>query len=458
MKKSLSEIILPLIPGKLREPLAALSPGSLSGRIARVSFWALSGSVISKGFLLVSTILVARILGKSLYGEFGIILSTINMFAVFAGFGLGITSTKYVAELRESNPEMAGKIIFSSNLFAFIFGLFFTLAFILMSHVISDEMINAPYLDRKMRVGAILLFFNAINGAQAGALAGFEDFKSIARINVFAGLISLPAQVILTHFYGIEGALTGLAVAYFCQWILNYYALRKTAARFNVRIKRGSLVRAFSYIWKFSLPAVLGGIIVSVTMWTGNVFLVSNQNGFNEMAIFNAAGQWQNIVLFIPMAISQISLPLFSNTKNDRHKFTRIIKYNVLINIVICVILAAVFSLFSKPIMHSYGPGFREGTTVLIVLSLTAVLISVNSVIGQVIAGLGKMWVGMAVNCIWAFTYLVLAKVFVSEGDGAIGLAKAMFFSYIVHTIIVTLLSLFFMNRSYHPKSDTQPS
>lgn len=458
MKKSFSEYILPFIPGKLREPLSEISPNSLSGRIARISFWALSGSVISKAFLLVSTIFVARILGKSQYGELGIILSTVNMFAVFAGFGLGITATKYVAELRESNPEMAGNIIFSSNLFAFIFGLGFSLAFILMSHVISDEMINAPQIEVKMRVGAILLFFNAINGAQSGALAGFEDFKSIAKINIIVGLISLPAQVILTYFYGIEGALTGLSLAYFCQWILNYYALRRTATRFTVCIKPGGFARDFSYIWKFSLPAVLGSIIVSITMWMGNVFLVSNHNGFNEMAIFNAAGQWQNIVLFIPMALSQISLPLFANTKNDRQKFTRLIKYNVALNIAICVIMAAVFSLFSKVIMHSYGPGFKEGTMVLIVLSITAVLISVNSVIGQVIAGLGKMWIGLGVNCIWAFTYLLLARGFVMQGEGAIGLAKAMFFSYMIHTVIVTSLSLVFMNRSFGVKSDLLPS
>ena len=46
------------------------------------------------------------------------IQSTVGMFGVFAGFGLGLTATKHVAEFRQSDPERDGLIIGLSALIA----------------------------------------------------------------------------------------------------------------------------------------------------------------------------------------------------------------------------------------------------------------------------------------------------------------------------------------------------
>ena len=444
----MTSLLLRIPPG-FRDYVAEIARDKLTGRVIRGSFWALAGSLIFKGFFLVSSIVVARILGRSQYGELGIIQSTINMFASFAGFGLGVTSTKYVAEMRDVNPEKAGNFIASSNIVAALIGFCFTSFFIVLSPVIAERLIDAPDLADEMRLGSLMLFFSAINGAQSGAMAGFENFKDIAKINISVGLFSLPVQILLTLNFGLNGAIAGFGLTYFFQCILNYFFLRKTANRFNIRIRIGKSLKNISYLWEFSIPAFLGGIIVSMALWYANTILVTQVNGFNEMAVFNAASQWQNIVLFIPMAISQISLPLFSHSKNNIEKFTKFIKYNIILNLSICLTLAAIFALFSKYIMQSYGYSFREGYIILIILSLTAVLISLNTVIGQVIAGIGKMWIGFVINLLWAAVFLYLAFHFFNVRAGAKGLALAMLISYLVHTLVVTLTSYYFINRKF---------
>jgi O-antigen/teichoic acid export membrane protein len=80
-------------------------------RLARGVFWSMAGAMISRGLMLVATVAVARLLGKTGYGELGMIQSTVGMFGVFAGFGLGLTATKHVAELRQSDPIRAGRIL-----------------------------------------------------------------------------------------------------------------------------------------------------------------------------------------------------------------------------------------------------------------------------------------------------------------------------------------------------------
>jgi O-antigen/teichoic acid export membrane protein len=445
---SLTSLLLWIPPG-FRDYVTEIARDKLTGRVIRGSFWAVAGSLIFKGFFLVSSIVLARILGRSQYGELGIIQSTINMFASFAGFGLGVTSTKYVAEMRDVNPEKTGNFIASSNIVSALIGFCFTAFFIILSPIIAERLIDAPDLADEMRLGSLMLFFSAINGAQSGAMAGFENFKDIAKINIFVGLFCLPVQILLTINFGLNGAIAGFGLTYFFQWILNYFFLRKTANRFKIRIRIRESLKDISYLWEFSIPALLGGIIVSISLWYANTILVTRVDGFNEMAVFNAASQWQNIVLFIPLAISQISLPIFSHSKNNIEKFIKFIKYNIIMNLSICLILAIIFALFSKFIMQSYGNSFREGYIVLIILTFTAVFISLNTVIGQVIAGIGKMWVGFIINLLWAVVFLYLAFQFISSGAGAKGLAMAMLFSYLVHTMVVTLTSYYFVNRRF---------
>ena len=59
-------------------------------RLARGVFWSVAGTVVSRGLMLCATVVIARLLGRTAYGELGIIRSTVGMFGVFAGFRHGL--------------------------------------------------------------------------------------------------------------------------------------------------------------------------------------------------------------------------------------------------------------------------------------------------------------------------------------------------------------------------------
>ena len=102
--------------------VAALPKDSLRARFAKGAFWSLVGVAIGQGLALAAFIVAARRLGKVGFGELGMIRSTVGMFGVFAGFGLGFTATKHVAELRTSDPNRTGRIIGLSAVAAVICG------------------------------------------------------------------------------------------------------------------------------------------------------------------------------------------------------------------------------------------------------------------------------------------------------------------------------------------------
>src|SRR5262245_595455 len=179
--------------------------GSLRTRFVVGALWSLIGAVVSRGFLLVAAIISARLLGKEGFGAFGMIQSTAGMFGVFAGLGLGLTATKYVSEFRRQDRLRAGRILALSASAAFVSGAIITILMILLAPYLAKHVLAGPQLAAPLAIGSGLVFFGAINGYQTGALAGFEAFGTIARVNLLAGLASFPLIVVGVWRGGLPG-------------------------------------------------------------------------------------------------------------------------------------------------------------------------------------------------------------------------------------------------------------
>jgi len=94
----------------------SLPTNSLRKRFALGAFWSIVGSVISQALTLLASIITARILGKSIFSDLGMIVSTVGMFGVFAVLGPGLTAIKHVAEFHTKDTARAGRIIGLSSI------------------------------------------------------------------------------------------------------------------------------------------------------------------------------------------------------------------------------------------------------------------------------------------------------------------------------------------------------
>ena len=61
------------------------------------SMWSLIGSTVGRGLSLIAGILVARFLGKDIYGEYGIIKTTLIYIEIFSTFGLSNLFAKKIS-------------------------------------------------------------------------------------------------------------------------------------------------------------------------------------------------------------------------------------------------------------------------------------------------------------------------------------------------------------------------
>src|SRR5688572_23639658 len=100
------------MPGeRAASPWRSFFAGALSGRLTGGVFWNLVGATFNQGSTFVLGIVVAKTLGRELYGGFGFLQTTLLMFSTLAQLALGFAATKHVAEYRVVDKARAGRVI-----------------------------------------------------------------------------------------------------------------------------------------------------------------------------------------------------------------------------------------------------------------------------------------------------------------------------------------------------------
>lgn len=379
------------------------------------AFWVLAGTIVSKIMVFVATIIVARLLTKEVYGQLGIIRSTIQLFVGLSAFGIGATATKHIAQYRNSDPKMVVRIYCIANIFVLLMGVVASIVLISTAGAIAVDKLNAPELTTDIRIAGVILFFTLINGAQTGTLSGFEDFKRIAATNLIMGCSEIILLCLGAKFLGLVGAILGFGFTYFFAWCYNTYHIRKHIRKLGVSVMDTIKTLQFSdfkIIYSFSLPIAMSSWINMGAYWWVKTWVIQHA-GFGNMANYDVAEQWKSQLLFIPGIVANVLLPILSNTTNNSHDRSTAIKINLRINIVITGILFLFICLFGHAILSLYG---KEYTNLipLYILAFAAIIDSVSNLCGTVIISSGQAYRVLIYNVVWAITiissYLYIAQ------------------------------------------------
>lgn len=438
-----------MIKGQLPLPMKSmvdkLENSPLGRRLAHGAFWSFVGTVVSRGLNMAAMIILARILGKVEFGEVGVIQSTMGMVQTLAGFGLGWAATKYVAEFRKSDPDKAGRIISFSNLVAAGTGGIMALLFYGFAPWLAQHSLAAPHLTRPLQVSSLFLFVGTLAGTQNGILVGFEAFRSIARINLISGIVSVPLIVGGAILQGVEGAVWGIIGASAVNWLMNYQNLRAVVGEAGIKLSRKGCWRECGLLWNCSLPTILGGTAYNIATWIGSVMLVNRPGGYGEMGCYNAANQWFAALLFLPGVLGQAAIPVLSEQigKKDFERSRRILTYSLKMNAAIIFPVLILGSLCSPWIMSLYGKDFDTAWATLVLTLIAASLAAIQAPPGQILFASGKMWLCSIMNIGWSLSFVFFAFFFVSTGS--LGLALSRCISYVIYSGLSLLFCMRFL-------------
>jgi len=427
-------------------PYNSLRRALLSG-----ASWSVAGSIVLRGLSLLASIVVARLLGKHVYGQWGVILGVASMFGSLGGLGMATAAAKYIAELKKSDFVRAGRVLSLILLISMVGVSVTSMACLGLAKLMADRLYNVPELFVPLMVTSIMLFCIMGTLILQGVMAGFGDFRGIARISIIQGVVLFAALVLLTYCLGLVGAVIGMTISQGVAMCLYLVTIFKRCREYGIRISSTGMRKELRIIWHYAAPGFLTSSVLHPANMLSQAMVANTQGGFGGLGGYSAAVRWRELVLFIPRAAKRITLPMLSKLQGDKDykRFMKALWANVTLNGGMALAVALPLIVGSPWILRLYGPDFRCDWDIMVILLSMGIFQAVADVLSQVMACMEKMW--------WNFGFHVAYGIIILGGSyllvphhGVRGFVWAYAVATIVHMLNHIWGAAILMRRHHH--------
>lgn len=400
-------------------------------RLAHDSLWAVFGNGLGYGLLLLAGIFIARRLGNDIYGEYGLVKTTMIYIAGFATFGLGISSTKYIANALSADPASVRSLARDAIQITLCFSLALAIALAAAAAPIAS-LLDTPSLTGTFRVLAAIIVLKALNTTQNGVLAGFGDFRHIAANSVASGALMLISCIPLTIFFGLDGAFASLLASQALNTLLNQMSLHKRLR--GIKVQDHTETSYKRELIRFSFPIALQELNYTICSW-GGIALLTRLSSVGQVGIYTAVAQWNGVITFIPGLLYNVILSHLSGTANDPKSHRRTLKTMLGVNFISTLFPFIVVFALAGWIAGFYGPTFNGMADVLRIMTFATIFSACSTVLYSELISRGHNWLSFSCRIVQEGTLFLVGWILLlhwTSQSGAICFATAYLTSAII--------------------------
>lgn len=287
----------------------------------------------SQGIQFLLTLILARLLSPTDYGTIGMLAIFIEISQAFidSGFQLALVRKTDVNE-KDFSTAFYFNVIVAIIVYVILF--FFS------SSIAS--FFNQPILCPILRVYAISLLINSLMSVQVAMLQIKLDFKSLAKRNVSAVLISGLVGIIMAYFgWGvwalvwqcISRALINLVfICYICKWFP-----KEAFSRVS-----------FKYLWSFG-SRILGAGLLDSFYNNMTSFAIGKFYTAKDLGLYTRGKEFaQTPTITVNGVIATVTYPILAKIQDDRERlinvYIKYIKMSSLVLFFMCGLISALSS------------------------------------------------------------------------------------------------------------------
>lgn len=412
------------------------------------SFWSILGNTIGYGFLFIAGVLVARILGKTIYGEYGMLKSIFTSIGMFSTFGLSYTGTKYVAELKNISLNKTRNFIKRSVIITFALSLLCSILLFTYSQDIAIRWLESTTISIYLKTFSLLIILFAFSYLLLAIIAGLGKFKELSKINSITGFVSFVLTILFTIKWSLKGAMAALLLSQLINCMLSINVIiKEMGSKCLIQKNSSSDFITFKEILSFSLPVAMQETIYTFSTWFINLFILWF-GSYGEIGLYSAAIQWNSIILFVPGILRNVILTHLTEN-NSSSAFKRIFKNVSLLSFVVTFIPSVLIFAFSGVIEKSYGPTFIGLNYLISIACISAIFMSIRNVYAQVFMAKGLNWQMFFIRFfadlgVLLLAFILMKKIYLNIVDS---LLWGMIISNFIFLIITILIDRIFILR-----------
>ncbi len=354
---------------------------------------------MSRAANVMALLYVARLLGKTPYGQYATVQAALNVFSLVGVVGFGTTAARYVSRLREQDAQRAGRIAGLLLSAAVLCGSVASVVLWLSPEIVHSNTATIAALTR-LSAPAVLMY--SIDGVVTGILAGLENFRAIALVSALQGLAIIVATVALTPAFGLQGAVAALVlsatVAAAMDSAILYREIRHGRAPF-------SLLGAFGerrVLFEFSLPTVLNSIILSGSYLLSLSLIGWSSAGAAAAGVFGLGRQIGLWVQVVPQILLRATLPILSERIGaDRRSVSLIVLTTHGLYMLSCFPLCAIAVCAAQPLLAIVAPAFRDDRLAITALIVASALGVARGASELVLVAEGRAWTNICLSALW---------------------------------------------------------
>lgn len=394
---------------RIQQPPEGDSP-PLSARVRRGAVWSILYTLILRFANTVIIAIVAHILTRHDFGVFAVAMTAYQI--VFALGTLGAGACLLRADLNTDSlaPTMVTVSLVMSVTIAGAMAAFAT-------HIAAA--LGSVDAAAAVRVMALAMLLEGLVVVPWAELT--RDFKQdkIFLANAIAFVPSTAALLVLAKSGG--GALAFAWSKVINQFIMDCVMVMSVPKIYPPGLSRGAL----STLIKFGFPIAGTGFISYILVNVDNAF-IGHLIGPVSLGIYvlayNIAG-WPGSL--VGPLLRNLAIPAFSRVKHDpdrlKNAMTRALRVVSVIILPTCSLLMAL----ARPLVVTvYGAKWAASAEVLSILSLYTALSAICSLLGYMLAGLGKANTNLAISLVW-LGLLIPAMALGVQLNGIVGAAIA---------------------------------
>tara|TARA_R110001592_G_scaffold85363_1_gene252202 strand:+ start:5960 stop:7204 length:1245 start_codon:yes stop_codon:yes gene_type:complete len=405
-----------------------MSIKALAGNAA----WSMFAHLMGRGSLIAATMILSNKLITSDFATYSYFLLTVSMLSAYAALGMGVTASRYFAEVDVVSDEKL-QPLGALWLLSIIIGAIISLVIFLLPTTLISGGLNLP--SWLLALGVFVLITGVV---PSGGILGLEQYKkyaffsSLAAVILIVGVLNLPESNIV--YIAILLFIASMAIQSLGSSIVVLKKVGFKRIYSTCALNKSSIVSIFS----FAGPMVLVSLMAASGSWLVGRIILSGESGEYQFALYSIGLQWFSLVLFIPGMVSRVILPRLVRdaASKIKSKGLTLTTQASFLAAVAAVFTATAGSLLSPFILELYSNEYRVNAWFLIFFMIVAIPASPANTLGNAIVSQNGQWKWLLATFFWFICLVVASLLFVSFG------ALAGAFAYIISYALLTIQAL----------------